>query len=345
MNNTKIIAEIGVNHECDMDNAYLMIDQLAEVGCDVAKFQSYSAAKISSKNSPAYWDLSEEKTATQFELFKKYDLFNHAHFLKLKDYCDKKGIEFMSTPFDEKAAEFLLNLGMKRIKIASGELTNLPFIRKLAAFHVPIILSTGMGSMKEVMDAVYVIKDEFKKNKSSLPFDQMLTLLHCTSNYPTKFKDVNLKAMQTMTSEFSIPSGYSDHTKGIFVPILAVSMGATILEKHLTLDKNMPGPDQNTSLNPVEFKDMVNQIRDAEVCIGDGVKAPRESELPIRDLVRRSVVLKTNKLAGDVIALEDLILLRPGGGISPADMINVVGKKFLYDCDSGTTLYWEDLSL
>mgnify|MGYP001184399923 FL=1 len=340
-----IIAEAGVNHNGSEVLALSLVKEAYLAGADAVKFQTFSAESLVSKGTKtAEYQSQSTGENDQFTMLKKLELSFDLH-INLIKYCNELGIEFMSTPFDEKAAEFLLNLGMKRIKIASGELTNLPFIRKLAAFHVPIILSTGMGSMKEVMDAVYVIKDEFKKNKSSLPFDQMLTLLHCTSNYPTKFKDVNLKAMQTMTSEFSIPSGYSDHTKGIFVPILAVSMGATILEKHLTLDKNMPGPDQNTSLNPVEFKDMVNQIRDAEVCIGDGVKAPRESELPIRDLVRRSVVLKTNKLAGDVIALEDLILLRPGGGISPADMINVVGKKFLYDCDSGTTLYWEDLSL
>jgi N,N'-diacetyllegionaminate synthase len=339
-----IIAEAGVNHNGSEALALKLVKEAYLAGADAVKFQTFNAESLVSKGTKtANYQTKNTGESDQFNMLKRLEMSRDLH-IKLIDYSNELGIEFLSTPFDIKATKFLLNQGMKRIKIASGELTNLPFISELAAFNVPIILSTGMGSMKEVEDAINIITNVFKKNKPSKSILKMLTLLHCTSNYPTKLKDVNLKAMQTMSNHFSIPSGYSDHTEGLIVPILAVSMGATIIEKHLTLDKKMTGPDQNTSLNPVEFKEMIYRIREAEVCLGDGIKAPRKSELPIRDLVRRSVVLKSKQCAGYIVQRKDLILLRPGNGITPAEIIKVVGKKLLKDCDSGTTLQWDDLS-
>lgn len=338
-----IIAEAGVNHNGSEEIALRMIEVAASSGANAIKFQSFSSEKLVSKNAnTAIYQQNNTGESNQYSMLKKLEMSQPMQ-KKIFAYCNKLGIEFMSTPFDEDAADFLIGLGMKRIKISSGELTNFPFLKKLASFNLPLILSTGMSSMAEVGDAIKIIKSQ---SKLELPLEDneiALSLLHCTSNYPTKIKDVNLKAMQSMANEFSLPVGYSDHTKGLLIPVAAVAMGATIIEKHFTLDKNLPGPDHSASLNPEELNEMVRQIREVEECLGDGVKVPRKSEIPIREIVRRSVVLKVDKLAGDEIQFSDLELLRPGNGIKPRDMKKIVGKRLSDDYKAGTTLQWEFL--
>ena len=233
---------------------------------------------------------------------------------------------------------------MKKIKIPSGELTNTPFIEELASFDLPIIMSTGMGSLAEVKNAVKSIQKAREDRNFDKPLKEVLTILHCTSNYPAKYEEINLNAILTMKNELVIPIGYSDHTEGIFFFFCAVAMGASLIEKHFTLDKKMAGPDHQASLSPCELKEMVSQIRSIEQCLGDGIKAPVKSELSLRELVRRSVALSSDKKAGDVLGLSDLIFLRPGDGIAPADVNKVVGRRLAVDCRLRTILKWSDLA-
>ncbi len=343
MNKCYIIAEAGVNHNGSNELAIKLVKVAAESGADAVKFQTFKAESLVSQMArTAEYQKLQTGEDSQFSMLKKLEISEELH-IKLIDQCKKSGIEFLSTPFDIESAKFLLDLGMKKIKVPSGELTNIPFIKELANYNVPMIVSTGMSTLSEVKDAVEAIQNVREIKQFKRPLNEMLTILHCTSNYPAKYKDINLRAMQTLENEFNIPVGYSDHTEGIFVSVSAVAMGATLIEKHFTLDKDMPGPDHKTSLNPEELKEMVKQIRAVEQCLGSGIKAPMENELPVRVLVRRSVVLTSDKKANEVLKLEDLILLRPGHGIAPVDMKKVVGKKLLVDYKSGSTLQWSDL--
>jgi N,N'-diacetyllegionaminate synthase len=248
----------------------------------------------------------------------------------------------MSTPFYEEAVDMLLGLGMRRIKVPSGELTNLPFLKFLAAKGVPLILSTGMADIQEVDQAVREVQSTWTRIGYK-PSADALTVLHCTSNYPAAFSDVNLKAMQTIGREIRVPIGYSDHTLSIAVSLAAVALGATVIEKHFTIDKSMSGPDHSASLNPDELKAMVDSIRAVEQCLGSAIKAPTATELPIRALVRRSVTLLRNIQAGAIIKADDIALLRPGTGIPPAEFDQVIGRKVRYDLNSGSVLNWSDL--
>ena len=275
-------------------------------------------------------------------MLKKLELTDALH-RKLIDHCQKNDIEFMSTPFDIESAGFLLELGMKRLKVPSGELTNLPFIRELAAFNKPMILSTGMANLAEVKEVVAVIREVRDEYGFSEPLEAVLTILHCTSNYPARIEDVNLKAMQTMALELGLPVGYSDHTDGILVPVAAVAMGANVIEKHFTPDRSLPGPDHLASLEFDDLVAMIQQIRQIEACLGNGEKDPRANELPIRDLVRRSVTIMTDKAAGEVIQSEDLALLRPGTGILPKHLLKVKGRQLKFSKKAGTVLTWQDL--
>jgi N,N'-diacetyllegionaminate synthase len=343
MNKCYVIAEAGVNHNGSEELALQLVEAAAKSGVDAVKFQTFKTEKLVSQyaRTAEYQKLSTGEES-QFDMLKKLEISFELH-TKLIDKCEQLGIDFLSTPFDIELARYLLNLGMKRIKIASGELTNIPFIEKLAGFDVPMILSSGMSSLEEVKEAVNSIRRVRQDQKFERSLSEVLTILHCTSNYPAKYQDINLNAMQTMADELSIPVGYSDHTKGIFVSVSAVAMGANLIEKHFTLDKDLPGPDHQASLDPKELSEMVRQIRSIEQCLGDGVKIPTKSELPIRELVRRSVALAIDKKAGDVLKLSDLSLLRPGNGIAPVDIEKVVGRKLLSDCKLHKTLQWCDL--
>jgi len=344
MNECYIIAEAGVNHNGSDELAIKLVKVAAEAGADAVKFQTFKAESLVSQEArTAEYQRLQTGEDSQFSMLKKLEISEELH-IKLIDQCKQSGIEFLSTPFDVESAKFLLDLGMKKIKVPSGELTNIPFIKELANYDMPMIVSTGMSTLAEVKDAVEAIQNIREIKQFKRPLSEMLTILHCTSNYPAKYKDINLRAMQTIENEFNTPVGYSDHTEGVFVSVSAVAMGATLIEKHFTLDKDMLGPDHKASLNPEEFKEMVKQIRGVEQCLGNGIKAPMENELPVRALVRRSVVLTSDKKANEVLELEDLILLRPGHGVAPVDMKKVVGKKLLVDYKSGSTLQWCDLA-
>ncbi len=338
-----IIAEAGVNHNGSEQMALRLVETAAQAGADAVKFQTFKAENLVTKSAAAA-DYQRQQTGNtdQFTMLKNLELSENLH-LKIIAHCRDCGIEFMSTPFDLEAAEFLVSMGMARIKVPSGELTNLPFIEALSTFNKPMILSTGMANLEEVSEAVEVIQKVRKEHNFFEPLPEKLTLLHCTSNYPARNEDVNLKAMQTMAMEMELPVGYSDHTEGTLVSAAAVAIGASVIEKHFTLDRCLPGPDHQASLEPEELKLMIRQIRQVEACLGNGEKTPTENELPIRDLVRRSVTLTTDKAAGLAIMEKDLALLRPGSGIAPKHIDEVVGRRLKTALSAGTALTWQDL--
>jgi sialic acid synthase SpsE len=262
---------------------------------------------------------------------------------RLVERAARQGIEFMSTPFDEEATDLLIGLGMRRVKVPSGEIVNHPFLRYLTAQDLPMIVSTGMADMAEIEEAIEVIAGERGRLCFTAPMSDMVTVLHCTSNYPAACEDVNLRAMRTIAERTGLPIGYSDHTLGLAVSTAAVALGATIIEKHFTMDRALPGPDHRASLEPSELAALVRQIRDVEAALGSSVKAPTASELPVRDLVRRSVTARRDLRAGQVLEPADLILLRPGTGITAKAYDDVLGRRLEVDVAEGQPLRWEQL--
>lgn len=334
-----IIAEAGVNHNGDINLANELIHAAKESGADAIKFQTFNASTLVNKSAgkAEYQKNNHIDTMTQFQMLKALELSLEHHY-DLCDLAKKINIEFMSTGFDHESIDFLVSLGVSRLKIPSGEITNHPYLKHIAQTNLPLIMSTGMCDLQEVQEALHIIRPYYENE-----LEQKITLLHCTSNYPAALEDVNLRAMQTLAQQFSLPVGYSDHTLGTLVPTLAVALGASVIEKHFTLDQNMPGPDHAASMVPDEMSNLVRMIRDTERALGTGEKKPVDNELPIRDLVRRSVTLKCNLLKGTQISPDDLILLRPGHGICPAELTRVVNKKLKQDLEAGTTLLWEYL--
>lgn len=337
---TFIIAEAGVNHNGDINTALRLVDMAKNAGADAIKFQTFKSERLVAFSTPKakYQKANTGSNESQLEMLKRLELTND-NFKRLFSYCRKKGIIFMSTPFDEKGADMLGRLGMNIFKIPSGEITNKPLIQHIAAKNKPIILSTGMSYLNEVEKTVRWIYDIW--NKSG--FNQQLTLLHCVSNYPAHAEDVNLYAMNTLKTAFGLSVGYSDHTLGIEIPIAAVAMGAKVIEKHFTLDKNMKGPDHKASLEPDELKAMVKAIRNVERAMGNGIKRPAESEEETRIIVRRSLVTKRDIKKGDVIRSGDIIIKRPGSGILPEfkDIIN--GMKAGKNIKADSVIKWGDL--
>lgn len=343
MRRTYIIAEAGVNHNGSEDMALKLVEVAAQAGADAIKFQTFKADNLVIKGTAtADYQKNNSGDDDQYLMLKKLELSEDLH-LKLIKHCKQFNIEFLSTPFDISSAKMLLDFGMKRIKIPSGELTNLPLIKNLAELNCPVILSTGMASLGEVNEAVDVIRQTRNKLNLQEPLEHILTLLHCTSNYPAKTESVNLKAMQTMADYFSLPVGYSDHTDGIVIAIAAVAMGAKVIEKHFTLDRGLPGPDHKASLEPDELEQMVSDIRKVENCFGNGQKEPQPDELPVRKLVRRSICLARNMASGEVIKEGDLQMLRPGTGIPPGQLQLVIGKQLKSSLQSGSMISWQDL--
>lgn len=336
---TFIIAEAGVNHNGKLDFALQLVDAAADAGADAIKFQTFSADKLVRRGADK---VAYQKNATgggdQFDMLKALEMSPQMHECIL-ERCRDRGIEFMSTAFDEESFDYLVSLGIRRVKVPSGEITNYPFLRYMARSGLPIILSTGMATLEEVWQAVNVVRDAFPDDKN----DIALAVLHCTSNYPALPQDVNLSAMLTIASNIGVAVGYSDHTLGITVSIAAAAMGAEVIEKHFTLDKELEGPDHRASLDAEELKRMVEAIRIVEVARGNGVKAPAESELHVRELVRRSVTSKHPIAAGTVVKSSDLVLLRPGNGIQPGDIGSVVGRRAARNLTAGETLQWGDL--
>lgn len=331
-NSTYIIAEIGVNHNGDINLALKMIDAAYEAGADAVKFQSFKSDKLVSKfaEKAKYQQDHTGTNETQLEMLKKLELSPEDHLI-IKEYCAKKDIDFLSTPFDEETAIFLKEIGIHAYKVGSGDLTNIPFLRKIDEFGLPIILSTGMSNLGEIEEALEVI------NKSSI------ALLHCTSSYPAPVEDINLRAMVTIQKAFNKVVGYSDHTEGIEIALAAVALGARIIEKHFTLDKNLPGPDHKASLEPHEFKQLVKSIRIVEKSLGDGVKRCMPSEENTKEVARKSLVVSQNLKPGDILTRKNLAIKRPGTGIQPKDYNLLLGKTVKREVKQDQVLTWDDV--
>lgn len=318
MSRVFVIAEAGVNHNGDIKIAKQLIDTARDSGADAVKFQTFQADSLVCKTAKkAEYQLEmTDKAETQYDMLKKFELTRQMH-QELIEYCAMKNIMFLSTPFDLESIKLLSELGMQIYKIPSGEITNLPYLRKIAKQHKKIILSTGMSSMDEVKAAVSVLKNNGAGD---------ITLLHCNTQYPTPVSDVNLLAMVKMQEETGLPVGYSDHTQGIEIPIAATALGATVIEKHFTLDKNMEGPDHKASLEPQELKQMVAGIRKIETALGSKTKQVSESEMPNAAIVRKSIVAATNIKKGEMYTEKNLTTKRPATGINPMLWDEVIGK-------------------
>jgi N,N'-diacetyllegionaminate synthase len=320
MSNTLIIAEAGVNHNGSLDSAFKLVDVAVEAGVDVVKFQSGTAEKVISHYAPKaeYQKTTTSKSESQLEMCKNFDLDYQAH-SKLINYCREKKIRFLSSPFDLDSIDMLVELGLDTFKIPSGEITNLPYLLKIGALNKTIIMSTGMAELDEVRVALDILhRSGTSKNK--------FTVLHCNTEYPTPFEDVNLNAMLTLRDKLGVKIGYSDHTLGIEIPIAAVAMGGEVIEKHFTLDKNMPGPDHKASLEPSELKAMVCAIRNIEKSLGDGIKCPSPSELKNKAIARKSIVALRRIKKGEMFSEKNITTKRPGLGISPMKWNEVMGQ-------------------
>lgn len=330
-----IIAEAGVNHNGSLDLAKELVLKARQAGADAVKFQTFQASHLVTADAPQaeYQAANTGKTESQYDMLKRLELPLQA-FAELNRFCQETGILFMSTAFDEESADFLHELGMPIFKIPSGELTNLPLLRHIARFGKPLIVSTGMGTLDEVAEAVETIRACGNDD---------ITVLHCVSNYPAPPESVNLRAMAAMQAALGVPIGYSDHTMGIEASVTAVAAGARVIEKHFTLDCAMPGPDHKASLEPDDLAEMVRAIRRVEVLLGTGLKQPSEAELAVAKIVRRSVVAGRSIPAGTLISAEMLVLRRPGTGIPPARLPEVPGRIARVDIAEGSLIRWEDL--
>ena len=314
-----IIAEAGVNHNGSIELAFKLIDAAVEAGVDAVKFQTFKAENLVSKNTQKaeYQKQTTNPLESQLDMLKKLELDVDVH-KKLIKYCNAKGIMFLSSPFDHESIDLLNELGLKIYKIPSGEITNLPYLRRIGSLAKQVILSTGVSTLKEVGDALAILVDSGTKKEN-------ITVLHANTMYPTPMEDVNLNAMLTIQKEFGVAVGYSDHTLGIEVDIAAVAMGASCLEKHFTLDKTMDGPDHKASLEPEELKAMVGAIRNIEKALGSCEKKPSPSESVNIKVVRKSIFANQNIKKGDLLTDKNIAVKRPGGGISPMQWDEVIG--------------------
>lgn len=330
-----IIAEAGVNHNGDVELAKRLIDVARDAGADAVKFQTFKAESVVTKNAPKadYQIKNTKSNDTQYDMIKKLEL-TEDEFRELYDYTRKKEILFLSTPFDFESADFLDELGVPAFKVSSTDLTNLPFLEYIAEKGRPIILSTGMGTLGEIEEAINMIKNAGNDD---------IVLLHCITSYPAKFENLNLRAIQTLREAFKLPVGFSDHSLGVCAPIAAVALGAVVIEKHFTLNKNLPGPDHKASLNPEELKEMIKGIRLIEKALGDGIKRPTPEEEEIKKVARRSLVAKVDIPKETTIKKEMIAIKRPGTGIEPKYLNMVIGKKVRRDIKKDKILKWDDL--
>ena len=317
-----IIAEAGVNHNGDINLAYQLVDAAKAAGVDCIKFQTFKSENLVSHTAQkAEYQKAATGDSSQQDMLKQLEL-SFDEFVSLKKYCDRKGICFLSTPFDFESIEFLNSIEMPFWKIPSGEVTNYPYLVALAKTGKPVVMSTGMCEMQEIEDAIAVLRENGTSD---------IKLLHCNTEYPTPYEDVNLRAMKTLRDAFGVEVGYSDHTKGIEVPIAAVAMGATVIEKHFTLDRNMEGPDHKASLEPQELKQMVDSIRHIEAALGSGDKRPSPSEKKNMAVARKSIVAAKRIKAGDILTEENITVKRPGNGICPMRWKEVLGTRAVRD--------------
>ena len=332
---TYIIAEAGVNHNGSLDLALQLCDAAKQAGVDAVKFQTWKTENIvtASAQMAAYQQENiQSEASSQFEMLKHLEL-SYSHFKEIQKYCEKIGIDFLSTPDEEESLEFLMStLHLPLIKIGSGEVTNIPYLRTIASYRKPVILSTGMSTLAQVATAYDTLQ------QAGAP---SVSLLHCTTNYPCPYDEVNLRAMQTLKAAFNCQVGYSDHTMGTEVPVAAVAMGAEIIEKHFTLDRNMDGPDHKASLEPQELKLMVEQIRHIETALGDGMKRPNRSEEENAKVVQKSILAKHPIKKGEILSPDMLTLKRAGSGISATHWDLVVGTHAVkdYEIDEPIQLY------
>ncbi len=323
MGHVFIIAEAGDNHNGNFDNAIKLVDKAVEAGADCVKFQTFVTEEVISKYAQMadYQKKNMGKTESQFDMVKRLEL-SFDRFKEIQAYCKKKGILFLSTPFDLPSIAFLNQIDVPFFKLPSGEVTNYPYLVAMAETHKDIIMSTGMCTMEEIRAAITVLEENGAGK---------ITLLHCNTEYPTPYEDVNLKAMETMRLAFGKEVGYSDHTLGIEVPIAAVAMGAVVIEKHFTLDKNMEGPDHKASLEPQELAAMVSGIRKIEAALGSGEKKPSPSEKKNIEIARKSIVARRAIQAGELLTEENLAVKRPGNGINPMSYPKVLGTRAIRD--------------
>jgi len=330
-----VIAEAGVNHNGDLTRALEMVHRAAEAGADAVKFQTFRAEKLVTSSAPKadYQVTNTGEGGGQLEMLKRLELGLDG-FNQLKRACQDAGIIFMSTPFESESAQLLDRIGVEAFKLGSGELTNLPYLREIASFGKPVILSTGMGTMQEVVEAVAAIREAG---------NPPLMLLHCLSAYPAPTSEYNLRAMATIEDATDVPVGVSDHTMGWEISLGAVALGAKVIEKHFTLDRNLPGPDHSASLEPGELKRMIDQIRHLESALGDGIKRPMPSEMNTREVARKSLVALSDLPAGISLSKEHLTIKRPGTGISPADLERVIGLKLKVAIQQDQVICWDHL--
>jgi len=351
-----IIAEAGVNHNGSLDLAKRLVDAAADAGADAVKFQTFKADKLVSREAPkaGYQLANTDNQESQYEMIKKLELDEAAHAI-LIEYCKSKGIEFLSTPFDLESLDLLARrLDLFRIKLPSGDITNAPLLLETALTGKPAILSTGMSTLGDIELALGVLafgylrlneapsiaafERAYGSNAGRQKLRDNLTLLHCTTEYPAPFDEVNLHAMTTMRQAFGVPVGYSDHTRGIAIPLAAVALGAVMIEKHFTLDQNLPGPDHKASLEPAELHQMVRSIREVEAAMGSTIKQPALSELGNRLVARKSLVAASAIGKGELFTAQNVAIKRPGDGISPARYWEWVGKTATRDYTADSKL-------
>ena len=353
-NRILIIAEAGVNHNGDEKLAFELVDAAKMAGADIVKFQTFKAKKLvtPSAKQAEYQIKNTGKQESQLDMLSRLELNYDAHH-KLLDYCKTLNIEFLSTAFDSESLRFLVNdLGLKRLKIPSGDLTNAPLVLEHARTGCDLIVSTGMATLSEVETALGVIAFGFTANKDKKPgieafqkayysergqqaLKEKVTILHCTTEYPAPMEDINLKAMDTLANAFNLTVGYSDHSQGVAIPVAAVARGAKVIEKHFTLDKKMEGPDHKASLEPNELLAMVNAIRDVKLALGDGIKGPRPSEIKNKQIARKSLVASVSILAGEPFEEKKIEIKRPGTGVSPIHYWEILEKTAMKDYKEG----------
>jgi N,N'-diacetyllegionaminate synthase len=331
-----IIAEAGVNHNGSLDLALRLVDAAKASGADAVKFQTFRAELLATRSAlkAPYQERTTANSESQFEMLQRLQLDAPAH-QGLIDYCREIGIQFLSSPFDAESADLLDTLNVPLYKVPSGEITNLPFLQHLARKRKPLILSTGMSTLGEVEDAVHVLQAAGVTH---------LTLLHCVTEYPAPYAEVNLRAMQTLKAAFGLPVGYSDHTPGIDIAIAAAALGAEVIEKHFTLDRSLPGPDHAASLEPAELQQLVAAIRHVEVALGTGIKAPAACELPNLAVARKSVVAARALPTGHRLATGDLEIKRPGSGLAPKLLPALIGRTLRAGVSKDEIISWNHLA-
>jgi len=332
-----IIAEAGVNHNGSLKIALRMVEVAAKAGVNAIKFQTFIAEKLVSTfaQKASYQKELTDRNETQQDMLRKLELNRDDH-IKLMEHAERNKIQFLSTPFDMESIELLSGLGLQMFKIPSGEITNLPYLRKIGSLKKKIILSTGMSTLEETEKAINILLSGGTRKED-------IVILHATTEYPAPFEEVNLKAMSTIKEKFGIKTGYSDHTSGITIPVAAVALGACAVEKHFTLDRNMKGPDHKASLEPSELEEMVIAIRNTEKALGDGIKKPTCSEIPNIQVVRKSIHYAKDLPKGHILSEEDIVMKRPGDGISPMEIDNFISGILIKDVFIDTKASWEDI--